>query len=218
MHLAVERNLRNKIDIMKIVILLFDKFTALDVTGPYEVLSRLPDSQIFLVGLEKRDYMDSYGLKIVADYSISDISEADILLIPGGFGIDNLLSNQKVIDWIQKINTSTKWTVSVCSGSLLLAQSGLLDGKNCTTHWRRKEQLKKYPLTIQNDRYVQDGKIITSAGVSAGIDMALYLTSKLIGDKGAKMIQLGLEYDPRPPFEYVSPDKLPNKIIANLKS
>ena len=191
---------------MKIAILLFDKFTALDVVGPYEVLSRLPDSQIYLVGLDKRDYMDSYGLKIVADYSINDISEADILLIPGGLGIDNLLTNQKVIEWIQKINNSTKWTVSVCSGSLLLAQAGLLDGKNCTTHWRRKEQLKNYPVTIQNERYVQDGKIITSAGVSAGIDMALYLTSKIIGDNGAKMIQLGIEYDPRPPFEYASPD------------
>jgi len=203
--------------IMKIAILLFDNFTALDIVGPYEVLNKLPNSQIYFVGLEKKEYKDSYGLKMYADYSIDEIEQADILLIPGGFGIDNLISNKKLNDWIQKIYSTTKWTASVCSGSLLLANAGLLDKKECTTHWRRKEQLSKYNVTIKNERYIQDGKIITSAGVSAGIDMALYLVSKIAGDQTAKMIQLAIEYDPKPPFDCGSPDKVPKEMIDRLK-
>jgi len=192
---------------MKTVIFLFDNYTALDIVGPYEVISRLPESKITLVGIEKREFIDTYGLKISADNSIQEISEADILLIPGGFGIDNMLKKPEVLDWIRKIDRTTKWTVSVCSGSLLLAQTGLLDGKNCTTHWRRKEQLGSFNVTVMNERYVQDGKFITSAGVSAGIDMALYLVSKIAGDQTAMMIQLAIEYDPKPPFDCGSPDK-----------
>ena len=139
-------------------------------------------------------------------------------MIPGGFGIDNLLSNKKIIGWVQKIDSTTKWTTSVCSGSLLLAKAGLLDKKECTTHWRRKDQLSKYNVSIKNERYIQDGKIITSAGVSAGIDMALYLVSKIAGDQTARMIQLAIEYDPKPPFDCGSPDKLPKEIIDRLKN
>ena len=200
---------------MKIVILLFDNYTALDIVGPYEVLNKLPNSKIYLVGLEKRGYKDTYGLKISADNSIDEISEADILLIPGGFGIDNLLKSEEVLDWIRRIDNTTKWTVSVCSGSLLLAQTGLLDGKNCTTHWRRKVQLQRFNVTVKNERYIQDGKFITSAGVSAGIDMALYLVSKIAGDQTAMMFQLAMEYDPKPPFDCGSPDKVPKQSLTN---
>jgi transcriptional regulator GlxA family with amidase domain len=207
----------NTIMIMKIVIFIFDNFTALDIVGPYEVLNKLPDSKIYLVGLEKKEYKDTYGLKIFADYSINEISQTDILLIPGGFGVDNLLKNKEVLDWIQKVDSSTKWTVSVCSGSLILAQAGLLTGKNCTTHWRRKDQLRNFDVSVKDERYIQDAKIITSAGVSAGIDMALYLVSKIAGDQTAKMIQLAIEYDPKPPFNCGSPDKLPKEMIAKLK-
>jgi transcriptional regulator GlxA family with amidase domain len=202
---------------MIIVIFLFDDYTALDIVGPYEVLNKLPNSKIYLVGLEKEEYRDKYGLKISADYSIDEISQADILLIPGGFGIDNLLKNKNLLDWVQMIDRTTKWTVSVCSGSLLLAQAGLLNGKNCTTHWRRKEQLRNYDVTIKDERYVQDGKIITSAGVSAGIDMALYLVSKIAGDQAAKMIQLAIEYDPKPPFDCGSPGKVPKEMMDKMK-
>lgn len=203
---------------MEIAILIFDNYTALDLVGPYEVLNKLPNSKIQLVGLEKKEYSDTYGLKISADYSMDEISQADILLIPGGFGIDNLLNNPQIIEWIQQIDRSTKWTVSVCSGSLLLAQAGLLNGKSCTTHWRRKEQLRNYDVTVKDERYVQDGKIITSAGVSAGIDMAIYLVSKIAGDQTAKMIQLAIEYDPQPPFDCGSPDKFPQEMIDKLKN
>ena len=207
----------NTIMMMKIVILLFDNYTALDVVGPYEVLNKLPNSKVYFVGLEKREYKDTYGLGIHADYSINEISEADIVLIPGGAGIDSLLENKEIIDWLQRIDSTTKWTVSVCSGSLLLAQAGLLNGKECTTHWRRKDQLEKYDVTIKNNRYVQDGKIVTSAGVSAGIDMALYLVSKIAGDQLAKIVQLAIEYDPQPPFDCGSPDKAPKEMVDKLK-
>ncbi len=204
---------------MKIVILLFDNFTALDVVGPYDVLNKLPNSEIYLVGLEKKEYKDIYGLKILAAYSIDEISQADILLVPGGGGIDNLLKNKKITDWVRDIDNTTKWTVSVCSGSLLLAQAGLLNGKNCTTHWMRKDQLRNYNnVTIKDERYVQDGNIITSAGVSAGIDMAIYLISLLAGEQTAKMIQLAIEYDPKPPFDCGSPDKMPKEIIDRMKN
>jgi transcriptional regulator GlxA family with amidase domain len=198
---------------MKIVILLFDNYTALDIVGPYEVLNKLPDSRVYLVGLERREYSDTHGLKISADYSINEISDADILLIPGGSGIDNLLMNKELLAWIRKTDCTTKWTVSVCSGSLLLAQTGLLDGKNCTTHWRRKEQLRGYNVKVINERYVHDGKYVTSAGVSAGIDMALYLVSKIAGDQTAMIFQLAIEYDPEPPFDCGSPDKAPKTIL-----
>lgn len=202
---------------MKIAILLFDNYTALDIIGPYEVLSKLPNSRICFVGLEKREFRDLYGLRISAEYSLNEISQADILLIPGGTGINNLLTNKEIIDWIQKIDKTTNWTVSVCSGSLLLAQAGLLIGKECTTHWRRIDQLSKYDVIVRKERYIQDGKYITSAGVSAGIDMALYLASKISGELTAKMIQLAIEYDPKPPFDCGSPDKAPKELLAKMQ-
>jgi transcriptional regulator GlxA family with amidase domain len=201
---------------MKIVILLFDNYTSLDIVGPYEVLNKLPGSEIYFAGCEKKEYKDTHELKITADYSIDEITESDILLIPGGSGIDRLLKNNDVLDWIRKIDKTTKWTVSVCTGSILLAQAGLLDGKNCTTHWRRKDQLRSYNVNVKDERYVQDGKIITSAGVSAGIDMALYLVSKIAGDQTAKIVQLAIEYDPKPPFDCGSPDKVPKAMLDKL--
>ena len=124
-----------------------------------------------------------------------------------------MLNNEEVLDWIRRIDRTTKWTVSVCSGSLLLAQTGLLNGKNCTTHWRRKEQLQRFNVKVKYERYIQDGKFITSAGVSAGIDMALYLVSKIAGDQTAMMFQLAIEYDPKPPFNCGSPDKIPKAML-----
>lgn len=202
---------------MKIAILLFDNITALDVAGPYEVLTKLPGTQIYLVGAEKKAYADKYGLKILADYSLEEITRVDVMLIPGGPGIDSILSSNQILDWIRNTDATTQWTTSVCSGSLLLAAAGLLKNKACTTHWRRKPQLSQYDVTIKNERYVQDGKLITSAGVSAGIDMALYLVSKIAGDDAARMIQLGIEYDPQPPFDSGSPDKVPREMLERLK-
>lgn len=198
---------------MKIGILLFDNMTALDAVGPYEVLARIANAQIYFIGVEKKVYKDFYGLKLVADYSIDEVKELDILLIPGGYGIDVLFANSTLKNWIKQIDKTTKYTISVCSGALLLAEAGLLYGIRCTTHWTRKEQLKKHNVLIEEERYVHDGKIITSAGVSAGIDMALYLVSLIEGEQSAKLIQLGIEYDPMPPFDCGSPKKAPKELI-----
>lgn len=202
---------------IRILTLLYDAYTALDIIGPYEVLTKMPKAKFYFVGDEKRDYKDPYGLKLSADYSIDEISQGDILFIPGGFGIDNILKNKRIIEWIRKIDSTSKWTVAVCVGSLLLAEAGLLNGKSCTTHWGRKKQLRKYDVIVEDERYVQDGKIITSAGVSAGIDMALYLVSKVAGDQAAQMIQLGIEYAPQPPFDCGTPDKTPRELLERMK-
>jgi transcriptional regulator GlxA family with amidase domain len=209
--------MKKRSSILTIAILLFENYTALDIIGPYEILSKLPGTRILLVGTEKKEYKDMYGLRIIADNSFNEISHADVLLIPGGFGIDNLIKDQAVIEWIKKIDITSQWTVAVCSGSILLAAAGLLNGKNCTTHWRRKQQLREYNVNVKDERYVQDGKFVTSAGVSAGIDMALYLVSKIAGDQLAKMIQLGIEYDPHPPFDCGSPQKISTELLDRLK-
>lgn len=202
---------------MRTVILIFDNYTALDIVGAYEVLARIPDMEIYLAGAKGvKEYCDKYGLKLTADYSLDEISEADILMVPGGPGIDYILENNKVTDWIIKLNKKTNWTISVCSGSLLLARAGLLDGKKCTTHWRRKDQLCKFNVQVMDERYVHEGKIITSAGVSAGIDMALYLTALICGEEMAEMIQLSVEYDPQPPFDSGSVKKASKSLLEKF--
>jgi transcriptional regulator GlxA family with amidase domain len=200
----------------KIIIFLFDRFTSLDVIGPYEVFSRLPGHKIIFAGKEEKGYKDPYGLELQTNRSIHEVKEADILLVPGGYGIDPLLTDSEVLQWIKEMDKSTRWTTSVCSGSILLAGAGLLDGRKCTTHWRRKEQLSSYNVIIENQRFVQDGKYITSAGVSAGIDMALFLVGRISGEQSAKMIQLSIEYDPKPPFDCGCPEKAPMEILEKL--
>lgn len=186
---------------MDIVIFLFDNFTALDAVGPYEVLSKLPDAKVRFVAVDKGIYNDQHGLPLEAGYDTDEIDKADVLLIPGGFGIDETLKDAELLAWVRAIDKTTQWTTSVCSGALLLAAAGLLDGRKCTTHWRRRDQLKGYPVEVVNERYVRDGKYVTSAGVSAGIDMAIYLASLIAGDEVAMTIQAGIEYDPKPPFD-----------------
>lgn len=187
---------------MKISFLLFENFTALDVVGPYEVLSRLPNVEIVLVGKERKYYGAQHGLRILMDTSIHECIESDILIIPGGRGIDSLLLDTEIIKWILNVDKASKFTVSICSGSLLLAEAGLLTAMACTTHWKRKSQLGKYHVNVLNERFVQDGKYMTSAGVTAGIDLALYLASKLAGKNTALDIQQEIEYNPNPSFEY----------------
>lgn len=198
---------------LKIAILLFENFTVLDVAGPYEVLSKIPDSRIYMVATEPGLYANDCGLKVMADYSISEIVSPDVLVIPGGFGIDGLLENQKLLDWIKNAYVSSKWTISVCSGALLLGAAGILKNRKATTHWDRKKQLAEYGAIIQNERYVKDGTIITSAGVSAGIDMTLYFLSIIVGDNFARGVQLGIEYDPKPPFSLGIPEKAPKELV-----
>lgn len=204
-------------DKTKIIILLFEEITALDAVGPYEVLSRIPGSEVYFVSNEPGIKVSTGGLKIFAEHSIEDVAEADILLIPGGKGVDKFLENNSVLDWIKKVHASARFTTSVCTGSLLLGAAGILNGLKATTHWNHIERLSKYGAKVVNERYVQDGKVITSAGVSAGIDMALKIVQLIKNETLAKALQLAIEYDPAPPFNTGSPAKAPKDLVELVK-
>ena len=198
---------------MEIVILLFDNVNALDVVGPCEVLSKIPDTVIKYASKTPGPKQTDIGIKLIADYSLEGISKPDILLIPGGVGIKTITEDREVLDWIINSHKTSTWTASVCTGAMLLAIAGILKGLKATTHWVRLPCLEDFGAKPQKERVVIDGKVITSAGVSAGIDMALTLTSLIAGETTAKAIQLGIEYDPAPPFNAGSPDKAPKEIL-----
>jgi putative intracellular protease/amidase len=189
---------------MEIVIYLYHGVTALDAVGPYEVLSRMPDATVKFVAENKGLIVsDNHFLKLAADYDISEVDSADILLIPGSvIGFLREAKKQHVRDWILKIHQTTQWTVSVCTGSIILASTGLLKGLKASSHWAAIHLLKDYDAIPALERFVRNGKIITSQGVSAGIDMALYLASQIVGVEEAKAYQLMIEYFPEPPLGY----------------
>jgi len=199
---------------MQIAILIYDRFTALDAVGPYEVLSRLPDCTTTFVGETgglKRT--DTGVLGLSADATIAEVPHPDIVLIPGGPGQSALMEDGPLHEWLRKAHEGTLWTTSVCTGSLVLAAAGLLEGKRATSHWTALEELGSLGAEARSERVVFDGKIVTAAGVSAGIDMALTLVARIGGDELAQAIQLGIEYDPQPPFQAGSPAKAPREIV-----
>ena len=203
---------------MRIAILIFEKLTALDAIGPYEVLSRLPDAELRFVAKEagpKRT--DTGALAITADLALGELPDPEILLVPGGEGNRPLLADDEVLDWVRGAHATSTWTTSVCTGSLVLGAAGVLDGKRATSHWAYREALRSYGAEPVAERVVVDGKIVTAAGVSAGIDMALQLASLVAGEGVARAIQLGIEYDPDPPFDAGSPEKAPELAEAIRK-
>jgi putative intracellular protease/amidase len=204
---------------MKIAILIFDKLTALDAIGPYEVLSRLPGAELSFVAKEpgvKRT--DTGALGITADLAMHELTDPDIVLVPGGEGNRPLLEDEEVLDWVRTAHETSKWTTSVCTGSLVLAAAGILDGKRATSHWAYRDQLRQGGAEPVAERVVVDGKIVTAAGVSAGIDMALKLAALEAGEAVARAIQLGIEYDPEPPFDSGSPEKADPQLVEAVRS
>ncbi|MFB6849808.1 DJ-1/PfpI family protein [Streptomyces sp. NPDC056373] len=186
-------------------ILLYDGYSLLDPTGPAEILSRLPDATVTMIA-EKRGPVrtDTGDVAVVAERSIADVDRLDVLLVPGAGnrGTIEAMNNQTLLRWIRRIHRRTQWTTSVCTGSIVLAAAGLLDGRQATTYWASAEYLQStFDVTYLPQRYVRSGNIITAAGVSAGLDMALYLASLIAGEQTAKAIQLAVEYDPQPPFD-----------------
>ncbi len=203
---------------MKIAIVIFDKLTALDAIGPYEVLSRLPDADLRFVAKEaglKRT--DTGALGVSADAALADFADPDILLIPGGEGNRPLMEDEEVLDWVRAADANTKWTTSVCTGSLVLAAAGLLKGRRATSHWAYRHELSGFGAEPIAERVVVDGKYVSAAGVSAGIDMALQLTALEFGEDLAKGIQLGIEYDPQPPFDSGSPEKADPQLVELVR-
>jgi putative intracellular protease/amidase len=200
---------------MDIVIPIFPDFTALDAIGPYEVLRNLPEARItFAAAAPGLVHADNPALAFNATKALSDIDSADILVVPGGHGTRTAMKDEELLDWVRRIHATTSYTTSVCTGSLVLAGAGLLDGLDATTHWAVAALLESLGATYTEQRVVQRGKIVTAAGVSSGIDMALTLAAQIAGEDIAKALQLGIEYDPQPPFDAGSPAKAGPKIVA----
>jgi transcriptional regulator GlxA family with amidase domain len=204
---------------MDIAILVYPRFIALDAVGPYEVLSRLPGAQVTFVAEQPGPKRTGSGrLALTADASLADLPHPEIVLVPGGSGRKALMDDGPVHDWLRGADERSTWTTSVCTGSLILAAAGLLEGKRATTHWLSLEELGSLGAVPTNERVVFDGKLVTAAGVSAGIDMALALAARVAGDHVAQAIQLSIEYDPQPPFNAGSPQKAPAEVVELLRS
>ncbi|CDQ47014.1 DJ-1/PfpI family protein [Mycolicibacterium neoaurum] len=189
---------------MQIAIVLYPGFTALDFIGPYEVLRWLPEAEVRFVWHEPGPVAADSGVLVIgATHSFDETPSPDIVLVPGGFTTMEHARDERVLEWLRRTHQSTIWTSSVCSGSVLLAAAGLLDGKRATSHWAAVQSLRAFGVTpVGDERIVRsDERIVTCAGVSAGIDLGLWLAGEIGGEAKAKAIQLSMEYDPQPPFD-----------------
>lgn len=202
---------------MQIVFLFYEGMTALDAIGPHEILCHLPGATLKRVAKEKGPILTDSGVVLQAEYSLSEIMHADVLVIPGAGNATTLQQHPETLAWIKKIHATTTWTVSICTGSLILGASGLLKGLRATTHWAALDRLCLWGAEAVSERVVEDGKVLTAAGVSAGIDMALTLAAKLAGSHVGQALQLGIEYDPQPPFD-ISPGKVNLALVQALRA
>jgi transcriptional regulator GlxA family with amidase domain len=204
---------------MDIAIVLYDRFTALDAVGPYEVLSRVPGAQLRFVAAEPGPITTDNGiLTVQVEHSIEELPHPEVIVVPGGPGEVAARAGERLLGWLRGAHETSTWTTSVCTGSLILAAAGLLEGKRATSHWLALESLGELGAQPTGERVVYDGKIVTAAGVSAGIDMGLALAASLAGEQVAQAIQLGIEYDPQPPFDSGSPEKAPAEVVEFLRS
>ncbi|HEX6242195.1 MAG TPA: DJ-1/PfpI family protein [Polyangiales bacterium] len=194
---------------MDIVCLIFDGITALDAIGPYEVLSRMPGAKLrFVAPRAEPVRTDSKVVCWTPESSIDEVERCDVLLVPGGVGARRLQFDERVLGWLREVDATTKLTATVCTGSILLAASGMLRGRRATSHWAFLDELRPYGAEPVSERVVRDGKYASAAGVSAGIDLALTLALELCGRQTAEAIQLSIEYDPAPPLDAGSPGKV----------
>jgi transcriptional regulator GlxA family with amidase domain len=203
---------------MQFAIPIYDGVPALDAIGPYEPLSRIPGADVRFVGVEAGPKKcDTRALSLVADYSVEEVPSPDVIVVPGGEG-SRRESGEALVPWIRSVHATTRWTTSVCTGSLLLGKAGVLDGLNATSHWIYLDMLRQYGAKPSRDRVVEQGKVVTAAGVSSGIDMALRLIQLESGDELAQAIQLSVEYDPQPPLDAGSPDKAPDHLVDLVRA
>lgn len=203
---------------MDMTILLFEGMTALDAIGPFDVFREIPDVKVTFVAEEPgAKHTDDGSLGLVASHAITDVDRTDVLMIPGGFGVERVVEQPKTLEWIRAIHETTTYTTSVCTGSIVLGAAGLLKGLAATTHWSMYDWLASYGALPTSQRVVQEGKIVTAAGVSSGVDMGLTLAALLFGDQMAESVQLTIEYDPQPPFDSGSPGKATPEVIEMVK-
>ena len=202
-----------------IAIPLFPHFTALDAIGPYEVLQRIPHFDVTFIGHEVGVVRSDNGmLGVAVDATFEEMPTPDIVVFPGGFGTRALMTDQRVLDWVRTAHQTTTFTTSVCTGSLVLAAAGLLEGLTATTHWSALDVLSEHGATPTGERVVEhlDERIITAAGVSSGIDMALRLVELLVDRTAAEAAQLMIEYDPQPPFDSGSTAKAGAEVVERV--
>jgi putative intracellular protease/amidase len=203
---------------MQIAILIYDKFTALDAIGPYEVLSRLSGAEVVFAAERPGPVRTDTGmLAVTADVALADAPHPDIVMVPGGPGQEAQMDDGPVHEWLRAADATSTWTTSVCTGSLVLAAAGLLAGRRATSHWLALDRLSELGAQPAEERVVFDGKYVTAAGVSAGIDLALALSERVAGTPRAQAIQLMIEYDPRPPLAAGSPATAPHELVASLR-
>jgi transcriptional regulator GlxA family with amidase domain len=204
---------------MHIAILLFEDVDPQDVVGPYEVLRWVPGAEVSFPSTARGPLRTERGtLSLVADRTLAEVERPDVVVVPGGPGTLRAQEDPAVLAWLQRVHETTTWTASVCTGALLLGAAGILSGRRATTHWTRIDDLARHGATAVKERYVFDGKIVTAAGVSAGIDMALALAARLATPEVAQAIQLGIEYDPQPPFDAGSPAKAAPELVQMVRA
>jgi len=204
---------------VQVAIPLFPQFTALDAIGPYEVLQRVPSIDVTFVGAQRGELRSDNGmLGIVVDASFEELPRPDVVVFPGGVGTRPLIHDDRVLAWVRRAHDTTTYTTSVCTGSLVLAAAGLLDGLTATTHWACYAELEALGAVASPQRVVEhlDRRVITAAGVSSGIDMALRLVELLVDRTAAEAAQLMIEYDPQPPFDSGSLDKSSEAVVARV--
>ncbi|MEU6295621.1 DJ-1/PfpI family protein [Streptomyces erythrochromogenes] len=203
---------------MQIAVLLYDHFTALDAIGPFDTLGRLTDAEVVFVSERPGPVRtDNGALALVADKGLDEVTRPDVVIVPGGPHPEREMANPVVMDWLRTVDATTTWTTSVCTGSLLLAAAGLLDGRRATSHWLYLDRLPEHGAEPTGERVVFDGKYVTAAGVSSGIDMGLTLLGRIAGDDFARAVQLMTEYDPQPPYDAGSPEKAPAALVEMLR-
>ncbi|WP_374942930.1 DJ-1/PfpI family protein [Sphingomonas sp.] len=202
---------------LHLALLLFPGVTQLDLTGPVQVLSRLGDARLDLVWKTRDPVMTDAGFAILPTATFEEVPRAEILCVPGGFGIDGVIVDDEAMAWIQRVGATATWVSSVCTGSLILGAAGLLKGYRAGCHWAQRDMLPLFGAEPVAERVVIDRNRITGGGVTAGIDFALTLTALLRGEAHARAVQLSLEYDPAPPFDSGSPERAGEALVATYR-
>jgi cyclohexyl-isocyanide hydratase len=204
-------------DPLRVVFLVYPNVTQLDLTGPAQVLSRLGNSSVDLVWKTRDPVQTDSGFALLPTSTLEDVQAAEILCVPGGFGCVDVMHDDEALEWVRHVGSSAQWVTSVCTGSLILGAAGLLEGYRATSHWAWRDYLKLFGAEPVAERVVFDRNRVTGGGVTAGIDFALALTARIRGERFAQAIQLGLEYDPHPPFNSGTPDTAGEDLIEAVR-
>jgi len=202
----------------RVGMLIFPRLTQLDMTGPYEVLARLPDTTVDLIARTREPVTTDRGMQIVPTTTYAECLPLDVIMVPGGPGQQDLMEDEEALAFLRAQARGARFVTSVCTGSLVLAAAGLLEGKRATCHWAAIDNLALMGAVPTRERVVVDGNVVTGAGVASGIDFALKLAAILSGEEVARQIQLQIEYDPDPPFSSGSPDIAPAETVAAVKA